>query len=80
MLSSVRAAPLLLGRSGPPAADIASLKDMLLRVSQLAEALPQVAELELSPVVARQDGAVAITAQVRIQAAEPADSYLRRLR
>jgi hypothetical protein len=52
----------------------------LLRVSELAEDLPQVAELELSPVVARPDGAVAITGQVRIQAAEPADSYLRRLR
>jgi acyl-CoA synthetase (NDP forming)/GNAT superfamily N-acetyltransferase len=80
MLRSVRAAPLLLGRSGTPAADIASLKDMLLRVSQLAEDLPQVAELELSPVVARPDGAVAITGQVRVRAAEPADSYLRRLR
>ena len=80
MLSSVCAAPLLPGRSGTPAADIASLKDILLRVSQLAEDLPQVAELELSPVVARPDGAVAIAGQVRIQAAEPADSYLRRLR
>ena len=38
------------------------------------------AELELSPVVARPEGAVAITGQVRIQAAETADSYLRRLR
>jgi len=80
MLSAVRAAPLLFGQSGAPAADIASLKDMLLRVSQLAEDLPQAAELELSPVAARPDGAVAITWQVRIQAAEPADSYLRRLR
>jgi acyl-CoA synthetase (NDP forming)/GNAT superfamily N-acetyltransferase len=80
MLSSVRAAPLLPGRPGTPTADIGSLKDMLLRVSQLAEDLPQVAELELSPIVARPDGAVAITGQVRIQAAEPADSYLRRLR
>jgi acyl-CoA synthetase (NDP forming)/GNAT superfamily N-acetyltransferase len=80
MLASGPAAPLLLGRSGPPAADIASLKDMLLRVSQLAEDLPQVAELELSPVVVRPVGVVAITAQVRVQAAEPADSYLRRLR
>jgi acyl-CoA synthetase (NDP forming) len=79
MLSSVRAARLLLGRSGTPAADIASLKDMLLRVPQLAEDLPQVAELELSPVVAGPRGAVAVTGQVRIQAAEPADSYLRRL-
>ena len=76
----IRSAPVLLGRPGTPAADIASLKDMLLRASQLAEDLPQVAELELSPVVARPDGAVAITGQVRIRAAEPADSYLRRLR
>src|SRR5262249_25756748 len=80
MLSSVRAAPLLFGSPGTPPADMASLKDMLLGVSRLAGDLPQVAELELSPVVARPDGAVAITGQVRIQAAEPADSYLRRLR
>ena len=80
MIRSVPSAPLLFGRPGTPAADVASLKDMLLRVSQLAEDLPQVAELELSPVVARPDGAVAITWQVRVQAAEPADSYLRRLR
>ena len=75
----IRSAPVLLGRRGAPAADIAALKDMLLRVSQLAEDLPQVAELELSPVVASPDGVVAITAQVRIQAVVPADSYLRRL-
>jgi acyl-CoA synthetase (NDP forming)/GNAT superfamily N-acetyltransferase len=80
MIRSVRAAPLLLGRAGAPAADLTSLKDMLLRVSQLAEDLPQVAELDLSPVVARPDGAVAVTSLIRIQAAEPADSYLRRLR
>ena len=80
MIHSAPAAPLLFGSPGTPAADVASLKDMLLRVSQLAEDLPQVAELELSPVVARPDGAVAITWQVRIQPAEPADSYLRRLR
>jgi acyl-CoA synthetase (NDP forming)/GNAT superfamily N-acetyltransferase len=76
----IRSVPVLLGRRGASAADIASLKAMLLRVSQLAEDLPQVAELELIPVVARPDGAVAITGLVRIQAAEPADAYLRRLR
>jgi hypothetical protein len=53
---------------------------MLLRVSQMADDLPQVAELELSPVVARPDGALALDGRVRIQAAEPADAYLRRLR
>jgi acyl-CoA synthetase (NDP forming)/GNAT superfamily N-acetyltransferase len=80
LIGSVRAAPLLLGQADAPAADLASLKDMLLRVSQLAEDLPQVAELDLSPVVARPDGAVAVGCVVRIQAAAPADSYLRRLR
>jgi len=80
LIRSVRAAPLLLGRSGGPVADLASLRDMLLRVSQLADDLPQVAELELSPVVARPDGAVAVDGWVRIQAAQPADAYLRQLR
>jgi len=80
LIGSVRAAPRLLGRSGVPAADLASLRDMLLRVSQLADDLPQVAELELSPVVARPDGALAVDGRVRIQAAEPADVYLRQLR
>ncbi|HJY68573.1 MAG TPA: acetate--CoA ligase family protein, partial [Streptosporangiaceae bacterium] len=81
LIRSVRAAArLLLGRSGVPAADLASLRGMLLRVSQMADDLPQVAELELSPVVARPDGALALDGRVRIQAAEPADAYLRQLR
>ena len=80
LIRSVRAAPLLLGHSGGPAADLASLRTMMLRVSQLADDLPQVAELELSPVVARPDGALAVNGRVRIQAAEPADAYLRQLR
>ena len=39
LIRSVRAAPLLLGHSGVPAADLASLRNMLLRVSQLADDL-----------------------------------------
>ncbi len=34
----------------------------------------------LSPVVARPDGALAVDGRVRIQAAKPADAYLRQLR
>ena len=52
---------------------------MLLRVSRMADDLPQIAELEL-PVVARPDSARAVDARIRIQAAEPTDAYLRRLR
>ena len=78
LIRSIRAAPLLLGRLGTPAADLAALRDMLLRISQLADDLPQIAELDL-PVIARPDGARAVGGQIRIQAAEPADAYLRRL-
>jgi acyl-CoA synthetase (NDP forming) len=79
LIRSARAATLLLGRRGVPAADLASLKDMLLRVSRMADDLPQIAELELSPVIARPDGAQAVDGRIRIQAAEPADAHLRRL-
>ena len=79
LIRSIRAAPLLLGRPGAPGADIAALRDMLLRVSRLADDLPQVAELHLSPVIARPDGVQAVDGRIRIQAAEPADAYLRRL-
>jgi acyl-CoA synthetase (NDP forming) len=66
LIRSVRGAPLLLGRPGVPAADLASLRSLLLRVSQLADDLPQVAELELSPVVAGADGALAADGRVRV--------------
>ena len=79
LIRAVRAAPLLLGRRGVPAADLAALRDMLLRVSRMADDLPQIAELELSPVIARADGVHAVDGRIRIQAAEPADAHLRRL-
>jgi len=79
LIRSTRAAPRLLGHHGSPAADLAALRDMLLRVSQMADDLPQIAELELSPVIARPDSARALNARIRIQPAEPADAYLRRL-
>jgi len=79
LIRSGRAAPRLLGRGDTPAADLAALRDLLLRVSRMVEDLPQIAELELSPVIARRDGVQAVDGRVRIQAGEPADALLRRL-
>jgi acyl-CoA synthetase (NDP forming) len=79
LIRSVPGAPLLPGRRGTPSADLAALRDLLLRVSRIADDLPQIAELDLSPVIAWPDGAQVIGARVRIQAAEPTDAYLRRL-
>jgi acyl-CoA synthetase (NDP forming)/RimJ/RimL family protein N-acetyltransferase len=80
MIRGVRAAPLLLGHRGSPAVDIASLADLMLRVSRLADDLPEVAELDLIPVIARPDGAHAMDVRIRIVPAAPRDPFLRQLR
>jgi acyl-CoA synthetase (NDP forming)/GNAT superfamily N-acetyltransferase len=79
LIHSIRAAPLLLGHRGQPAADIQALRDTLLRVSRLADDLPQVAELDLNPVIARPDGVIAVDARIRITSHHLADPFLRQL-
>jgi len=80
LIRSVRAAPLLFGHRGRPAVDTAALTDTLLRVSRLADDFPEVTELDLNPVIARQDGAQAVDVRVRISPADAQDPFLRKLR
>ncbi|HEY1917451.1 MAG TPA: GNAT family N-acetyltransferase [Streptosporangiaceae bacterium] len=80
MIRGVSAAPVLFGHQGRPAVDAAALAGILLRVSRLADDLPEVAELDLNPVVARPDGAHAAAARIRITPVQPHDPFLRRLR
>jgi acyl-CoA synthetase (NDP forming)/GNAT superfamily N-acetyltransferase len=80
MMHALHAAPLLFGHRGTPPADSAALADTLLRVSRLADDLPEVAEVDLNPVIARPDGAAAIDVRIRVSPAGPADPFLRRLR
>jgi acyl-CoA synthetase (NDP forming) len=75
-----QAAPLLVGRDGTPAADTGALASMLLRVSRLADDLPEVAELDLNPVITSPDGARVAAARARISPAQARDPFLRRLR
>jgi acyl-CoA synthetase (NDP forming) len=70
---------LLLGHHGQPPADLAALRDALLRISRLADDLPQVAELDLNPVIARPDGVVAVDARIRVTSHGAADPFLRQL-
>jgi acyl-CoA synthetase (NDP forming) len=79
LIRSVPAASHLTGRRGAGPADLAALRDMLLRVSRMVEDLPQIAELELSPVIVGPHGVEAVDGRIRIQAAEPADAHLRQL-
>jgi acyl-CoA synthetase (NDP forming)/L-amino acid N-acyltransferase YncA len=80
LINSIRSAPLLHGHRGSPAADIPALRDVLMRVSRLADDLPEVTELDLNPVIARQVGAVAVDARIRVMPQVPQDPFLRRLR
>jgi acyl-CoA synthetase (NDP forming)/RimJ/RimL family protein N-acetyltransferase len=51
LVHSVRAAPLLFGHRGSEPVDTGRLEDLLSRVARLADDLPEVARLELNPVV-----------------------------
>jgi len=79
MIRAVRAAPLLFGHGDTPPVDTAALADALLRVSRLADDLPEVSQLDLNPIIARADGAWCVDVRVRISPAEPRDPFLRRL-
>jgi acyl-CoA synthetase (NDP forming)/L-amino acid N-acyltransferase YncA len=56
------------------------LRDVLMRVSRLADDLPEITELDLNPVIARPDGVVAVDARIRVTPQAPQDPFLRRLR
>ncbi len=79
LIRSIRSAPLLLGYRGAQPADLAALQDTLLRVSRLADDLPEIAELDLNPVIARPDGVAAVDARIRLSPVKPQDPFLRRL-
>ena len=69
LVRSGKAGKLVAGFRGASPADEAALVDLLLRLSLLAEELPEVAELDLNPVLAMPDRCVAVDA--RIRAARP---------
>ncbi|MFI0407890.1 GNAT family N-acetyltransferase [Actinomadura sp. 3N508] len=56
MIRAIRTAPLLLGHRGAEPVNLAALEELLLRASRLGYDLPEVARLELSPVMADASG------------------------
>jgi acetyl coenzyme A synthetase (ADP forming)-like protein len=65
MIRSLKTVSLLTGFRGAPPGDIQALEDALLRVSALADDLPQVAELDLNPIRIHPKGAAIVDARVR---------------
>jgi acetyl coenzyme A synthetase (ADP forming)-like protein len=71
MLRELKTYPLLSGYRGDTAHDVRALADAILRVGALVEDLPQIAELDLNPIVVHPSGAVIVDARVRIAPSEP---------
>jgi len=71
MVRSLKTFPLLDGYRGAPRADVAALEDVLLRVSALVEAHPEVVEMDLNPLIVHPAGAVAVDARIRLEPGPP---------
>ena len=71
MIDELKGARLLRGYRGAPAADEAALRDVLLRVSELVTAAPEIQELDLNPVIVGASGACVADARVRIEQVRP---------
>jgi acyl-CoA synthetase (NDP forming) len=68
MIRSTRIYRLLKGYRGSPAADINAIEKLLLQLGELAEAVPQIAEIDLNPVIVhpKGEGVTLIDARVRL--------------
>jgi len=64
MIREIKGFPLLEGYRGQDPADLAALESLLLRVSEFVEQQPEVSELDLNPVFAYKDGALAVDARI----------------
>ncbi len=56
MIRNLKGHPLLTGYRGRPAMDVQELEDVLLRMSRLVEAIPDIGELDLNPIIVLPEG------------------------
>jgi acyl-CoA synthetase (NDP forming) len=80
MIASLRTFPLLDGYRGAPKADVPALEDILLRVGAMVEAHPEIAEMDLNPVMVLPKGATVVDARIRVERAQPAEPVAARRR
>ena len=71
MVRSLATFPLLDGYRGAPKADVPALEDLLLRVSAMVDAHPEIAEMDLNPVKVLERGAVVVDARIRLEQPSP---------
>jgi acyl-CoA synthetase (NDP forming) len=64
LLESLQGAALLTGARGRPAVDIGAAADAAVALSQLAAARPDIAEIEVNPLLVTPEGALALDARI----------------
>ena len=72
LVQRTQVARLLGGYRDTPAADQAALHGVLVAVSQLLADLPEVAELDINPLIVNHQGVIALDARIRLSAQAPA--------
>ena len=72
MLDSIQAAEMLKGVRGGDPVNRDALADMIVRVSQLVADYPEICELDLNPVFATKDGAIAADVRIVVDYNQPA--------
>jgi acetyltransferase len=66
MINSIKGYDLLKGVRGRSASDVASIKDCILRLSQLMSENPEIAEMDMNPIIVYSEGQGCVVADSRI--------------
>jgi acyl-CoA synthetase (NDP forming) len=67
MIKEIKGYPLLKGYRGMEPANLASLENILMRVSDFVERTPKIKEIDLNPVIAYKDSSVAVDARIVLE-------------
>jgi acyl-CoA synthetase (NDP forming) len=67
MIKEIKGYPLLEGYRGQEPVNVGNLEDMIIKVSDFVEKNPEIKELDLNPIFAYKDGAVAVDARVVLE-------------
>ncbi len=67
MIREIKGYPLLAGYRGQKPVDVSKLEEFILKLSSFAEQHPEVKEIDLNPIYAYDDGAVAVDARIILE-------------
>lgn len=67
MIKEIKGYPLLEGYRGQEAADVPFLEELIVKISDFIDKNPQIKELDLNPIFAYKDGAVAVDARIILE-------------